>query len=84
MHRLGQTKGGVFVTMSITLRKEHIDTMKLLRFQMERCMAVMKNFKEGQSVDTYYNYDDLTELKNKLHEIRRDSIRLKRMLTDRI
>lgn len=69
--------------MSITLRKEHIDTMKLLRFQMERCMAVMKNFTEGQRVDTYYNSDGLTELKNKLHEIRRDSIRLKRMLTDR-
>lgn len=76
MRRLEQTKGGVLVIMAVILGKEHIDTMELLRFQMERCMAIMKNFTEGQRVDTYYNSDGLTELNNKLHEIRRDIIRL--------
>ena len=66
--------------MSLTLGKEHIDTMLLLRLQMERCAVLLKKFSEGQRVDTYSNADGLTELHNKLHEIRRDSVRLKKML----
>ena len=66
--------------MSITLGKEHIATMDLLRLQMERCVLLLKNFSDGQRVDPYCNSDGVTELHNKLHEIRRDSIRLRRLM----
>ena len=66
--------------MTVILGKEHINTMELLRFEMERCIAIMEKFSEGQRVDTYYNSGGLAELNNKLHEIRRDSIRLRHLL----